>query len=45
MLVRREVLGLKDTIVDGFRNKTYYNIIDLYEEAEVVAKEIRELRK
>ena len=44
MLVRRKTLGIEDTIVDEFRNKTYHNIIELYEEAEVVAKEIRELR-
>lgn len=45
MLVRRKTLGIEDTIVDEFRNKTYHNLIELYEEAEVVAKEIRELRK
>jgi hypothetical protein len=45
MLVRRKTLGIEDTIVDEFRNKTYHNIIELYEEAEIVAKEIRELRK
>ena len=44
MLVRRKTLGIEDTIVDEFRNKTYHNLIELYEEAEVVAKEIRELR-
>lgn len=45
MLTRRKKLGIEDTIVDEFRNKTYHNLIELYEEAEVVAKEIRELRK
>ena len=45
MFVRRKTLGIEDTIVDEFRNKTYHNLIELYEEAEVVAKEIRELRK
>lgn len=45
MLTRRKELGIEDTIVDEFRNKTYHNLIELYEEAEVVAKEIRELRK
>ena len=45
MLTRRKTLGIEDTIVDEFRNKTYHNLIELYEEAEVVAKEIRELRK
>lgn len=45
MLTRRKELGIEDTIVDEFRNKTYHNIIELYTEAEVVAKEIRELRK
>lgn len=44
MLVRRKTLGIEDTIVDNFRNKTYHNIVELYTEAEVVAKEIRELR-
>lgn len=45
MFTRRKTLGMVDVIVDNFRNKTYHNIIELYEEAEVVAKEIRELRK
>lgn len=45
MLTRRKELGIEDNIVDEFRNKTYHNLIELYEEAEVVAKEIRELRK
>ena len=45
MFTRRKALGIEDTIVDEFRNKTYHNLIELYEEAEVVAKEIRELRK
>ena len=45
MLTRRKELGIEDVIVDEFRNKTYHNLIELYEEAEVVAKEIRELRK
>ena len=45
MFTRREKLGIEDTIVDEFRNKTYHNIIELYTEAEVVAKEIRELRE
>lgn len=45
MLTRRKELGIEDTIVDNFRNKTYHNLIELYEEAELVAGEIRELRK
>ena len=45
MLVRRKTLGIEDTIVDDFRNKTYHNIIELYTEAEVVAGEIRKLRE
>lgn len=45
MLVRRKTLGIEDTIEDEFRGKTYHNIIKLYEEAEVVASEIRELRE
>ena len=45
MLVRRKTLGIEDTIVDEVRNKTYHNIIELYEEAEVVAGEIRQLRE
>lgn len=49
MFNRREKLGIADVIEDEFRNrvgdKAYHNLIELYEEAEVVAKEIRELRK
>lgn len=45
MFRRRKELGIEDTIVDDFRNKTYHNLIELYEEAEVVAGEIRELRE
>lgn len=45
MLIRRKTLGIEDTIVDEFRNKTYHNIIELYTEAEVVAGEIRRLRE
>lgn len=45
MFTRREALGKTDVIEDEFRNKTYHNLIELYEEAEVVAEEIRELRK
>ena len=45
MLVRRKTLGIEDTIVDEFRNKTYHNLIELYEESEKVAKEIKELRR
>lgn len=45
MFTRRKTLGIEYTIIDEFRNKTYHNIIELYEEAELVAKEIRELRK
>ena len=44
MLRRRKELRIEDTIIDEFRNKTYHNLIELYEEAEVVAGEIRELR-
>ena len=45
MLVRRSYLNLDDEIVDNFRNKTYHDLFELYTEAEVVAKEIRELRE
>lgn len=45
MLTRRKELGIQDTIVDEFRNKTYHNLFELYNEAEVVAGEIRELRE
>ena len=45
MLTRRQALSIDDKIVDQFRNKTYTNLTELYEEAEVVSKEIRELRK
>lgn len=45
MFTRRKALGKEDTIVDEFRNKTYHNLIELYEEAEVVASEIRKLRE
>ena len=49
MFNRREKLGIADIIEDEFRNrvgdKAYHNLIELYEEAEVVAKEIRELRQ
>lgn len=49
MFTRREKLGISDVIEDEFRNRVgenaYHNLIELYEEAEVVAKEIRELRK
>lgn len=45
MLVRRSYLNLDDEIVDNFRNKTYHDLFELYTEAEIVAKEIRELRK
>lgn len=49
MFTRREALGKSDVIEDEFRNRVgenaYHNLIELYEEAEVVAKEIRELRK
>lgn len=45
MFTRRKALGIEDTIVDEFRNKTYHNLIELYEEAELVASEIRELRE
>ncbi len=45
MLVRRSYLNLDDEIVDNFRNKTYHDLFELYTEAEVVAKEIRDLRK
>lgn len=45
MLVRRKTLGIDDTIVDGFRNKTYNNLVDLYNEGEIVAGEIRVLKE
>lgn len=44
MLIRRKTLGIEDTIVDELRNKTYKSILELYNEAEIVASEIRELR-
>ena len=48
MFTRREALGIEDVIEDEFRNRVgenaYHNLIELYEEAEIVAKEIRELR-
>lgn len=44
MLTRRQALGIDDKIVDQFRNKTYTNIMELYQEAEVVAQEIKDLR-
>ena len=45
MFTRREALGKTDVIEDEIRNKTYHNLIELYEEAELVASEIRNLRK
>lgn len=45
MFTRRKALGKTDVIEDEFRNKTYHNLIELYEEAEVVAGEIRELKE
>lgn len=45
MLTRRRALGIDDKIIDEFRNKTYTNLIELYQEAEVVAQEIKDLRK
>lgn len=49
MFTRREALGKTDVIKDEFRNRVgenaYHNLIELYEEAEIVAGEIRELRK
>lgn len=44
MLTRRQALDIDDKIVDQFRNKTYTNLTELYEEAEVVAQEIKDLR-
>lgn len=44
MLIRRKTLGIEDTIVDEIRNKTYKSVLQLYNEAEIVAGEIRELR-
>jgi hypothetical protein len=48
MFTRRTALGIEDIIEDEFRNRVgenaYHNLIELYEEAEIVAKEIRELR-
>lgn len=44
MFTRREALGKTDVIEDEFRNKTYHSLIELYEEAEIVASEIRKLR-
>lgn len=45
MLTRRNHLGKKDIIIDKFRNKTYHNLTELYEEAEIVAEEINELKE
>ena len=49
MFTRREALGKTDIIEDEFRNRVgenaYHSLIELYEEAEIVASEIRELRK
>ena len=49
MLVRRKTLGIEDVIEDEFRNRVgenaYHNLIELYEEAEVVAGEIRVLKE
>lgn len=44
MLIRRKTLGIEDEIFDKFRNKTYKSILQLYNEAEVVAGEIRVLK-
>lgn len=44
MLTRRQALGIDDKIIDEFRNKTYTNLNELYQEAEVVAQEIKDLR-
>lgn len=44
MLTRRQALDIDDKIVDQFRNKTYTNLTELYQEAEVVAQEIKDLR-
>lgn len=44
MFNRRNFLHIDDVIVDEFRNKTYHNIAELYEEGEIVAGEIRKLR-
>jgi hypothetical protein len=45
MLVRRKTLGIEDEIFDEFRNKTYKSVLQLYNEAEVVAGEIRVLKE
>ena len=45
MFNRRHFLAIEDVIVDEFRGKTYHNLGELYREAEVVAGEIRKLRK
>jgi hypothetical protein len=49
MFTRRKVLGIEDVIEDEFRNRVgenaYHNLIELYEEAEVVAGEIRVLKE
>lgn len=48
MFTRRKALGKTDVIEDEFRNRVgenaYHNLIELYEEAELVAEEIRNLR-
>lgn len=45
MLIRRKTLGIEDEIFDKFRNKTYKSVLQLYNEAEVVAGEIRVLKE
>lgn len=45
MLIRRKTLGIDDEIIDELRNKTYKSVIQLYNEAEVVAGEIRVLKE
>lgn len=44
MLRRRKELGIEDIIEDKVRNKTYKNLIELYTEAEEVARRISEIK-
>lgn len=49
MFTRRKAFGIEDVIEDEFRNRTgenaYHNLIELYEEAELVASEIKKLKE
>lgn len=45
MFVRREYLDKTDSIRDVMRKKQYLSLTELYEEAEIVAARIKEIRK